>query len=164
MTGPIELPPSCPPAGRPGGELAATAASRLDRLGGPLLTAAAVGALSVALHVRDPHSSGSWGYCPWYALTGYYCPGCGGLRAVNDLTNGDLVGAAGSNLVFVVSIPLLVFLWGRWTRLAWVGPAEQPRTTTVPPRDRSGLWIAVFTVVMLAFAVLRNLPGSWLAP
>src|SRR3954449_7666280 len=85
--------------------------SRWDRLQGPLVTAGLVGGLTVALHLRDPHSSGSWGYCPFYALTGLYCPGCGGLRAVNDLGNGDLLGAASSNVVFVALIPVVVLLW-----------------------------------------------------
>ena len=35
------------------------------------------------------------------AAVGIWCPACGGLRAVNDLTNGDVLGAASSNLVFV---------------------------------------------------------------
>ena len=67
--------------------------TRCDRLRGPLLTGGLVAGLTLALHFRDPHASGSWGFCPWLALTGHYCPGCGGLRAVNDLTNGDVVGA-----------------------------------------------------------------------
>ena len=57
---------------------------------GPLLLAGGVLAASVLLHLRDPHRSGSWGYCPWLMLTGTYCPGCGGLRAVNDLAHGDV--------------------------------------------------------------------------
>ena len=28
--------------------------------------------------------------CPFLALTGYYCPGCGGTRAVRSLLKGDL--------------------------------------------------------------------------
>jgi hypothetical protein len=138
---------------------AVTPTSRMDRLRGPLVTAGIIGGLTLALHLRDPHSSGSWGECPWLALTGRFCPGCGGLRAVNDLTNGDLVGAASSNLLFIVMVPVLVLWWLRWTRRAWTGE-EPPHGSRHP-----GWWIAAFTVVMLAFAVLRNLSlGSWLAP
>ena len=127
---------------------------------GPLVTASVVGGLTIALHFRDPHASGSWGFCPWLTLTGYYCPGCGGLRAVNDLAHGDIIAAASSNLVFVVMIPVLVLWWVQWTRRAWTG-AEPPE----PGVQHPGVWIAVFTVVMVAFGVLRNLPaGSWLAP
>jgi hypothetical protein len=135
--------------------------SRRDRLARPLLTAGIVGGLTLALHFRDPHDPGSWGMCPWLALTGQYCPGCGGLRAVNDLTNGDLAGAASSNLVFVVMAPLLVLWWLRWTGRAWTGAADGPTRGT----KRTGTWIAVFVVVTVVFGVLRNLPfGSWLAP
>ncbi len=85
---------------------------------------------SVLLHLRDPHRGGSWGYCPWLLLTGTYCPGCGGLRAVNDLTRGDLAAAASSNLLLVGSLPLLLVAW--WCRrmlLGWRGV-----TRAVPAR------------------------------
>jgi hypothetical protein len=134
--------------------------TRFDRLRGPLLTGALGAGLVLSLHLRDPHSSGSWGFCPWLVLTGQACPGCGSLRAMNDLTHGDVVGALSSNLLFVLMLPVLAFWWVRWTQRAWSGE---------PPPDRSGgnpaLWIALAAVVMVVFAVLRNLPaGSWLAP
>ena len=116
--------------------------------------------MTVALHVRDPHSTGSWGICPLFAATGIYCPGCGGLRAVNDLTNADVLGAASSNLLFVASVPLIVFLWVRWFRRSWRGDPA------VPGRDRSQYLLAsVVVALLLVFTVVRNLPfGSWLAP
>src|SRR3954469_13350560 len=127
--------------------------TRFERLRTPLLTGGIVTGLTVALHFRDPHPSGSWGFCPFYALTGLYCPGCGGLRAVNDLTNGDLLGAASSNLLFVALIPLIVFAWVRWTGRAWSGapaPAGRDRFGV-----RAGVWVIVFTLVLVVFAVLR---------
>lgn len=144
--------------------LEVTAPTRLERLRGPLLTAGLVGGLTIALHFRDPHTQGSWGGCPWLALTGQYCPGCGGLRAVNDLTNGDLVAAASSNLVFVVMVPLLVLWWLRWAGRAWSG-TESQRAVAGRTSQATMAWIIFFTVVTVAFGVLRNLPfGSWLAP
>ena len=135
-------------------------ASRWRRMRGPLLTAGLVGGVTLALHFRDPHSAGSWGLCPWLALTGQYCPGCGSLRAVNDLTNGDVVAAASSNLVFVLMVPVLVFWWLRWTGRSWSGTVASATVSR-----HSGRWIALAAVVMVAFGVLRNLPaGSWLAP
>jgi hypothetical protein len=138
----------------------ATPPSRLDRLRGPLLTAAVVGGLTLALHFRDPHAAGSWGFCPWHALTGLYCPGCGGLRAVNDLGNGDVVEALSSNLLFVAMVPLLVYWWVQWTQRAWSGAPKASATN-----QHAGVWVAVGAVAMVVFGVLRNLPaGSWLAP
>ena len=57
----------------------------------PALTIGGLSLATLALHLRDPHSSGTWGYCP-SALLGFSCPGCGGLRAVNDLTRHILQG------------------------------------------------------------------------
>ncbi|MGZ4437658.1 MAG: DUF2752 domain-containing protein, partial [Nocardioidaceae bacterium] len=133
--------------------------SRWTRVRPPVLLAAVVLGVSVLLHLRDPHRSGSWGFCPWLALTGTYCPGCGGLRAVNDLTRGDLAGAASSNLLFVGSLPFVLFLWGRWLRDSWRGVPRR-----VDPR-RAMLLAGVVLLVALAFTVLRNLPAfAWLAP
>jgi len=124
-----------------------------------LLLAGGVLGVSVLLHVRDPHQSGSWGYCPWLLLTGTYCPGCGGLRAVNDLTHGDLAAASSANLMFVVSVPVLVALWGRSLTDRWRGVVRQ-----ADPRRQLLLALCVL-VLAVVFAVVRNTgPGAWLAP
>ena len=133
--------------------------TRWDRIKGPTLLAGAVLGTSVLLHLRDPHQSGSWGYCPWLLLTGTYCPGCGGLRAVNDLTNGDVAAAASSNLLFVVSIPFLVLAWARTMADRWRGVVR-------PISARRHVVLACsFAAVAVAFWVLRNTgAGAWLAP
>lgn len=133
--------------------------SRRERLRGPVLLAGAVLGASVLLHLRDPHESGSYGFCPWLVLTGTYCPGCGGLRAVNDLTRGDLAAAASSNLLLVGALPLLVVAWGRWFTDRWRGVEWRPSSRSAV---RSAV---VLAAVALVFTVLRNLPaGGWLAP
>jgi len=133
--------------------------TRSRRLQGPTLLAGGVLGASLLLHLRDPHQGGSYAYCPWLLLTGTYCPGCGGLRAVNDLTNGDLAAAASSNLLFVASLPVLVLWWASTVRDRWQGRVRQ-----VAAR-RHGMLAVAFLVVALVFAVVRNLPfGAWLAP
>jgi hypothetical protein len=113
----------------------------------------------VVLHLRDPHQSGSYLFCPWLVLTGTYCPGCGGLRAVNDLSRGDLVAAASSNLLFVGSIPLVLLLWVRWFGDRWRGVRR------AVDHRRGVLWASVFGVLALLFWLARNLPGlEWLTP
>jgi hypothetical protein len=133
--------------------------SRRQRVTGPLLLAGGVLGASVLLHLRDPHQSGAWGYCPWLLLTGTYCPGCGGLRAVNDLTHGDVAAAASSNLLLVAAIPFLVLTWARTTLDRWHGRVRQGAA-------RRHVVLAVsLLVVALVFAVVRNTPaGAWLAP
>jgi Protein of unknown function (DUF2752) len=125
----------------------------------PLLLAGGVLVASVALHLRDPHQSGSWGFCPWLVTTGTHCPGCGGLRAVNDLTRGDLAAAASSNLLLVSSIPVLVLLWGRSFAQRWQG-AHRPL-----PQPAAGVAAAVAVALVVVFWVARNLPfAAVLAP
>ena len=134
----------------------APAAQRWQRMLAPAITIGGLGAATLALHFRDPHASGSWGMCP-SAMLGISCPGCGGLRAVNDLTNFQLVDAASSNLLFVLALPVILFALVRWV-------ADQWRGTT---RLANVNWFATTGVVALlvVFTVLRNLPQfHWLAP
>jgi hypothetical protein len=133
--------------------------SRWDRVRDPVLLAGVVLLVALALHVRDPHRSGSWGFCPWLLLTGTYCPGCGGLRAVNDLTDGDLRAALSSNALVVCSLPVVVVRWGRAVRQRWRGEERRLPAAVVGGLATSAL------VLTVAFWVLRNLPvGAWLAP
>lgn len=131
---------------------------RSERLRTPLLTVATLAAATVALHVRDPHVTHSWGVCPLYATTGIYCPGCGGLRGVNDLTNGHLGQAVSSNLLLVLAMPFAAAFFARWAYGAWTG--REVRAIPAMPKP------VVVTLIGLAlvFTVVRNLPGSWLAP
>jgi hypothetical protein len=138
--------------------LARTVRPRAERLRGPAVGAATVLAATLALRVRDPHVSHSWGVCPLYALTGIYCPGCGGLRGVNDLSHGHLGQALSSNLLLVLAIPFALVAFGRWTYAAWTGRDVAP-VPALPKAVTAGL-----VVLALTFTVARNLPGSWLAP
>lgn len=132
---------------------------RRERLRAPLLTIGGLAAATLALHLRDPHQRGSWGVCP-LSLAGIYCPGCGGLRAVNDLTNGDVRGAASSNLLVTVGIPVAVLALALWLVGAWRGTG--PRR--LPAGLRRVLWWAA-AALALGFTIARNTPaGAWLAP
>lgn len=132
--------------------------ARLARLASPLAVGAVAALGTLALHLRDPHVSGTWGYCPT-ALVGFDCPFCGSLRAVNDLTQLDLVGALSSNLLLVVAAPLVLALWARRLRALWRGGAA------AEPLAVPGVVWAVLFALVTVFTVARNLPiGAWLAP
>jgi len=124
----------------------------------PLLTAGAgIGALAL-LHFRDPHEEGAYGYCPFYALTGLYCPGCGGMRAVHNLTDGRVIDSLHSSLIAIPLILALAVWVGAWTRHAWRG-----QRLVVPKMERSTMWILLSVIAV--YSVFRNTPwGSWLAP
>jgi hypothetical protein len=146
------------PVGPPTPASSAQVVSRRVRLRGPLLTVGGIAATTLALRLRDPHVSHSWGVCPLYFATGIYCPGCGSLRAVNDLTHGHVAAAASSNLLLISLIPVLSLLLVRWTVVSWQG-----HDAHLVPRVPRSLTIALLVLVS-AFVVARNLPGSWLAP
>lgn len=120
-------------------------------------TAAAVAAVSTVALV-SPEEPGHYPTCPFLAVTGWFCPGCGSLRAVHALAHGDLATAWDRNPLAVVLLPLVLVAWVAWgLRLAG-------RRAWHPTRIRAG-WIWALLVVVLAYWIARNLPGwDWLSP
>ncbi len=129
-------------------ELAAT--DRTRRYG--RLAAAALGAGGLAyVGLVDPHRVGSpFPPCPFRLLTGWYCPGCGGLRMAHDLLHADLAAAAVDNLFLLVGLPLLA-LWFLWRR-------QRGR----PPVTAAA--VVVVVVAMVGWTVVRNMAGFPLVP
>jgi hypothetical protein len=127
-----------------------------------LAPAATIGGLALAtlaLHLRDPHQHGSWGLCPFHATTGLYCPGCGGLRAVNDLTQGQIGAAFSSNVVVTVLVPVATVLLAVWAFDRWRGHTRRV------PWQRLRPFVVALVTVLVAFTVARNTgAGAWLAP
>jgi hypothetical protein len=130
--------------------MAPSATSR-GRLYGALGTGAAtVGALAY-IGIGDPHSPNfAFPACPFKALTGLYCPGCGGLRMTHDLLNGDVAAAVVDNVFLLVGLPMLAaWLLVRWRR----GEKLMPMPAVV-----------VIAVAAITWTVVRNLPGFPLVP
>ena len=131
---------------------------RRQRLVAPVAAGAGLAAATLALRLRDPHVPGSWGLCPT-AMLGFACPGCGALRAVNDLTHARLAEAASSNLLLVLAVPLVLIALAVWTLDRWRGTPRRPSGVVTGPAG----YVALGVVVL--FTLVRNLPaGSWLAP
>lgn len=128
------------------------------RLAPPLLAAGAGIATLVVLHVRDPHVEGSYGLCPVYALTGVYCPGCGGMRSIHNLTDGRVVDALQSNLLAVaLVVAFAVFV------VDWLIRARRGLGWRLPRLSAVTVW--TFFGLLAVYSVLRNTPwGTWLAP
>lgn len=131
---------------------AAAAEQRATRVGvrRPLVVGGAVAAATALVAVWDPHRAGSYGFCPLRALTGLWCPACGGLRATHDLVFGDVAGAWAMNPLWVAAVPLVVAGWVVWLVRSRRG------LRTAPPA-----WVGwAGLALMLLFGVLRNLPAT----
>jgi hypothetical protein len=146
-------------AGLPAQEVAAdtTLLRRGTRLSRPSLVLASGVAAFTFVALVDPNEPGHYPTCPFLALTGHSCFGCGSLRAMNALAHGDVAAAAGLNVLAVLSLPVLGFIWLRWAKRSWVG---RPRVWAAP-----AWWIYGLLLSVVAFGVVRNLPvGAALAP
>jgi hypothetical protein len=125
--------------------------SRRDRLSASAVVALAAGGLSV-VYLLDPGSSGLYPPCPFLALTGFYCPGCGTLRALHQLTLGHPVAALDLNPLMVLLLPFVAYFLASQAMLAVKG---QPlRRFFVRPEL---IWALLG--VVLAYGVLRNIPA-----
>lgn len=107
--------------------------------------------LAVVLYFFPPEQHRFYPRCVFHATTGLQCPGCGGLRATHQLLHGHLAAAFHYNPMFIISLPFALF-WG----VAWLVRRRTGRDWVRPFRHQGWLWLLLALVV--AFAVVRNLP------
>jgi hypothetical protein len=114
-------------------------------------TASILAAALAYVGLVDPHNPDSFfPICPFRLLTGWNCPACGGLRMIHDVLHGDLAAAIADNLVLLVGVPLLSG-WALLRHRRGKSPLTLPATAAVAS-------------TLLAWTVVRNLPGFPLAP
>lgn len=128
-----------------------------NRLAVAMLVAAAG---LMMLRVFDPATSRLFPPCPVHYLTGWYCPGCGSLRALHQLLHGNLRAAWALNPLTVVLLPFLSYGLAS-TALFEIRGKELPQ-----PFLRA-VWIRALCAAIVLFGIVRNLPlhpFDWLAP
>lgn len=106
--------------------------------------------------------------CPFRALTGLDCPGCGSTRSLGALTRFDIGAALDQNVLAPVAVVFLIASFVVWTVAVWHRDPRGDRAPDVrfPATDlvRRPAAIVAIGVVVVLFAVVRNLDaGSWLA-
>ncbi len=106
-------------------------------------------AAAVVLYVFDPETAGFYPVCSLHQLTGLQCPGCGSLRALHQLTHGNIAAAWRFNPLLVAVLPMGLWLGLRETvrcALGWRWPG-------IITRPIVG-WSLV--VVAVVFGIARN--------
>lgn len=87
--------------------------------------------------------------CPFHALTGLFCPGCGITRALHALLHGEFVKAFSMNALGIVCLPFMALIWtNKKFRWKWM---------THP----AAAWILdarIWATLIISYFILRNIP------
>lgn len=114
-------------------------------VGVAILTAGA-GVAATFLFV-DPGETVLLPPCPFRALTGWLCPGCGSARALHALVHGHWIAALTANPLAVAAVPLVVSDAALRARVhAGLLSSRTPATA-----------IYAVLALVIAFGVVRNL-------
>lgn len=134
---------------------------RKNQLFRTLFISAIVCGLALLYFFVDARYSGFFPKCPFFTLTGLYCPGCGSQRAVSALLHGDVIKAVHYNIMFAAALPLVFYS-------ACVCMLNLYRA--FPIRQKifySPFFVKMLLIVVVLFWILRNIPVypfSMLAP
>jgi hypothetical protein len=111
-------------------------------------SALALAGLMAALCFLKPGATPWLPPCPFYRLTGLYCPGCGSTRMLYFLLHGHPWLAFRQNPLALIVLPAV--LYGLTRQI--VNP-NSPVYSRIPAR-----WGTAFLLVAISFGVARNLP------
>ena len=100
------------------------------------------------LYFFNPSSSYLFPPCPFHALTGLHCPGCGSLRALHSLLHGHLIKAFGLNPLMILLLPFIGYESIRYFLDGILG-------VRLPVFFIPAFYIRVFLGVVVSFWILR---------
>ena len=91
--------------------------------------------------------------CLFNKLTGWYCPGCGGIRGTHYLLNGEILKSIKYNL-FLIPV-LLIYGYYVLSELVFLISGKEL------PKPKFSLWLIIFLfVITISYTILRNLPSA----
>jgi hypothetical protein len=112
---------------------------------------AGLAAAMLFLYNFNPAGTSLYPPCPFNTLSGLYCPGCGSLRALHQLSHGHLFAALSLNPLMIISLPFV--LYGLLSEAVSAGRGRILPTVFVP---RAWIWL-LFGVIVI-YWVARNIP------
>ena len=119
------------------------------------LTAAAIWvSLAVGgayLYWFEPGKTGFFPSCPFRALTGFNCPGCGTTRALHQLLHGNVVSAFELNPLMILLLPVVVYALVSFTKSA-ITRRPMPNISIQP----GYVWLSL--ILVFGFWIFRNTP------
>jgi hypothetical protein len=96
----------------------------------------------------NPSEITSLPLCPFKNLTGFYCPGCGGQRAMHQILHGNFFEAFHCNLLIYIFLPFFI--------LKISDELIGTTNSKIFLLGNKGIWI--FLGFLICFTILRNLP------
>ena len=106
---------------------------------------------SIVLFRHNPAGSIVFPPCPFHALTGLYCPGCGSLRAVHQLFHGNLGSAFGLNPLMIIVLPFMGYSFVSYGMITF-----GKQSLTIMPAPAYLGWLMLIVIVL--YGILRNIP------
>lgn len=117
----------------------------------PVVVGTVAAAACVVLTVFDPRKESFYPLCPFRAVTGRACAGCGVTRGLHELLTGHPIAALRLNLLLALLVPAAVYGYLVWALPKWNG-RRLPRITLTQRNIIGGI------IVLLLFTFVRNLP------
>jgi hypothetical protein len=96
----------------------------------------------------NPSEITSLPICQFKNLTNFYCPGCGGQRALHQILHGNFFEAFHSNLLIYIFLPFFI--------LKISDELFDTTNSKIFLLGNKGIWI--FWGFLICFTILRNLP------
>ena len=107
---------------------------------------------AVPNNIYPPSLSREWG--------GFYCPGCGMLRALHQLLHGNWQSALRFNPLLIICLPYFIY----WITPYFIKYFYRINLYTIHHKN---LQIILTILVILVYGILRNIPSPiflWLVP
>jgi hypothetical protein len=110
------------------------------------LPVAAIGYLLVNIYTPDLYHP----VCIFHSLTGLYCAGCGGTRAMAALLQGDVLLALRDNALIILLLPAAFYFYLRGFLITFFGKPRLPAPKNTAP------WLWALLAATTVFMIIRN--------